>query len=70
MHENKLQRMRDGVLERGSGIMDCYNNDCPIRANTSSNVYACYNSCCQRRQPYPVAYTTTNHTVCGEKKEG
>lgn len=47
--------------------MDCYNNDCPIRANTTSNTYACSNFCCQRRQPYPVTYTTTNHTVTASK---
>lgn len=50
--------------------MDCYNNDCPIRENTTSNTYACYNTCCQRRQPYPVTYTTTNHTVYDEQQGG
>lgn len=50
--------------------MDCYNYDCPIRENTTSNTYACYNTCCQRRQPYPVIYTTTNHTVYDEQQGG
>lgn len=49
---------------------DCYNENCPIRANTTSNVYACYNTCCQWRQPYPVTYTTTNRTVYDKQREG
>lgn len=41
---------------------DCYNTDCPFRANETSNPYTCYCTTCQNRVIHDYTVITTDHT--------
>lgn len=43
--------------------MDCFNYNCPLRQNTTSNRNHCDYWMCQNRCEEPVIYITSNHTL-------
>ena len=43
--------------------MDCFNNICPFRQNTTSNCNRCECLACPNRCELPVTYIASNHTL-------
>ena len=48
-------------------MMDCFNNLCPFRQNTTSSCNRCDCLACQNRCKLPVTYTTNNRTLSAEE---
>nr|DAJ86055.1 MAG TPA: hypothetical protein [Caudoviricetes sp.] len=47
--------------------MDCFNYNCPLRQNTTSNCNHCDYWICQNRCEEPVIYITSNHTLTADE---
>lgn len=47
--------------------MDCFNYNCPLRQNTTSNCNHCDYWMCQNRLEEPVIYVTSNHTLTADE---
>ena len=47
--------------------MDCFNQSCPFRNNTTSNVYRCECLACQNRCKTPVTYAVSNRTLTADE---
>lgn len=43
--------------------MDCFNSNCPLRQNTTSNLNRCECMACQNRREMPVTYTVSRRTL-------
>ena len=43
--------------------MDCYNQNCPFRVNTTSSSHYCSCSACPKRQDKQTTYYTSSTTV-------
>lgn len=48
-------------------MMDCFNYNCPLRQNATSNCNHCDYWMCQNRLEEPVIYITSNHTLTADE---
>ena len=50
-------------------MIECYQEHCPFRSNSSSSVYACEHIACPNRDDGSITRIATDHTITEREME-
>ena len=50
-------------------MIECYQEHCPFRSNSSSSVYGCEHIACPNRDDGSITWITTDHTITNREME-